>query len=536
MADPVAVLTQHNDNSRSGANLNEVILNTSNVNQGQFGMLFKRPVDGQIYAQPLYLSNVAIPNQGSHNVVYVATMHNSVYAFDSDDPAMIDPLWHTNLGPSIPLPDTNIGPVDQHGHSAYHDIAVEVGIMSTPVISPAHNAIYVVAATKRGATYAHQLHALDLTTGKELFGGPVQIAGSVAGTGAGSSNGRVTFTSHLQIQRASLLLANDAIYIAFAAYGDRDPYHGWLFGYSASTLKQFAIYNTTPNGSEGGIWQGGQGPSADSQDQIYFLTGNGTVTPDGKELGSSFVKLRPNNLTVLDWFTPHNAALLNAKDADVGSSGALLIPGTNLLIGGGKESKFYLMQRDHMGHFNPNNDNQIVQSFYVHTPDDPKDPLPHDPNKTHHIHGGPVYWNGPEGPHIYVWPENDFLKAYLLTNGRLQTTPVSQCTTTAPDNVPGGSSGMPGGILSISANGSAASSGILWASHPYSQNANQAVVDGILHAYDASDLTIELWNSEQNHARDGIGRFAKFCPPTIANGKVYMASFSGFLAVYGLLS
>jgi hypothetical protein len=530
--DPVVIPTQHNDNSRTGANLRELLLTTSNVNQNQFGKLFVRPVDGQIYAQPLYVGNVLIPNKGLHNVVYVATMHNSVYAFDADDPTVTEPLWHATLEPSIKLPDVNIGPVDQHGHSIYHDIAFEVGILSTPVISIDNNVIYVVNTTKNNNGYAHMLHALDLTTGVEQLGGPVQIGASVPGNGAASSNGQITFQSHLQLQRSGLLLANDTVYIAFAGYGDAGPYHGWIFGYSAGTLERTAVFNTTPNGSEAGIWQAGQGPAADERGQIYFLTGNGTFTPDGKEVGDCFVKMRPN-LTILDWFSPFNNAVLNAHDADVGSSGALLLPGTTLVVGGGKESKLYVMQRDSMGHFNPNNDNQIVQSFYVNTPD-PHDQLPNDPTKTHHIHGGPIYWDGPGGPYIYVWTENDYMKAYQFANGRFATTPAMHCTTTDPDNVPGGSLGMPGGILSISANGNAAGSGIVWASHPYSQNANQAVVQGILRAYDASNLSHELWNSQQNAARDGVGLFAKFCPPTIANGKVYMASFSGYLAVYGL--
>src|SRR6266849_5522192 len=214
-------------------------------------------------------------------------------------------------------------------------------------------------------------------------------------------------------------------------------------------------------------------------------------------------------------------------ERDLGSAGALLIPGTNLLLGGGKESKFYLIQRDHMGHFNANNDDQIEQSFY--------DNLPGKDHYTHHIHSGPVYWNGPNGPWIYVWAENDYLKAYHFDGEKFQVTPVSTSTTRDPQNVPGGSIGMPGGFLSISANGNTPGTGIVWASHPYEQNANQAVVDGIMRAYDASDLTKELWNSKQNASRDDIGKFAKFCPPTVANGKVYVASFSGELTVYGHL-
>lgn len=508
----VGMLTQHHNHRRTGGFLNEVLLHTSNVNQQQFGKLFTRQVDGQIYAQPLYLPNVNIPGQGIHNVVYVATMHNTVYAFDADDPHASTPLWSTSIGPPVPLPDPRIG-------TGHKEIEHEVGVVSTPVISPKHNALYVVG-TVETPDILHSIHALDLATGQEKFGGPVVISGSAQGTGDGSVNGSITFTSHLQIQRAALLLANGNVYIAFAAYGDRPPYHGWVFAYSADTLQGVASYNTTPNGRGGGIWQAGQGPSADGNNCLYFLTGNGTFLSDGSALGDSFVKLQPD-LTLADWFSPFNNNSLDGSDADLGASGVLLIPDTTLALGGGKEGKLYLVDTQNMGKFNPKNDNQIVQSFYV--------------NQNHHIHGAPVYWDGPNGPWIYVWPENDYMKAYQLTNGQFQTTPVSQITTTAPAGVPGGSPGMPGGMLSISAHGNTAGTGIVWASHPYDKDANNQVVEGILHAYDASDLTTELWNSKENPNRDDIGLFAKFCPPTIANGKVYMATFSGYLAVYGLL-
>ena len=246
----IVVSTQHNDNSRTGTNLQEEVLNVQNVNSQQFGMIFKHPVDGQIYAQPLYVSNLNIPGKGIHNVVYVATMHNSVYAFDADDPAASTPLWHMSLGPSAPLPDSNIGPPN------YKDISTEVGILSTPVISLEQNAIYVVAFTKTststGPQYFYKLHALDLTNGAERFNGPVQIQASVKGSGAGSVNGMVTFTANRQIQRAALLLTNNIVYIAFAAFGDQDPYHGWVFGYDAVTLRPVHDpYNTTTNGGRG---------------------------------------------------------------------------------------------------------------------------------------------------------------------------------------------------------------------------------------------------------------------------------------------
>lgn len=508
------VETQHTDNERSGANLQEAVLDTSNVNARQFGKLFQRKVDGHIYAQPLYVPGINFPGKGARNVVYVATMHNTVYAFDADDPNESAPYWSAALGPWMPLPDPNIGPPD------YWDIRIEVGVVGTPVIASQSNALYVVAATKSTDQYAHTLHALDLSTGTEKFGGPVTIKGSVPGTGAGSQDGTVPFLSNRQLQRAGLLLVGDRVYIAFASYGDQDPYHGWVFSYQASTLQQAAVYNTSPNGSEGGIWQSGQGLSADNSG-IYFMTGNGSFRLDASALGDSFVKLG-FDLKLIDWFAPFNNAALDSADEDLGSSGVLLIPGTNLLVGGGKEGKFYLLRRNTLGHFNPTEDTQIVQSFYV--------------KQDHHIHGGPLFWSGPFGFWVYVWPETDFLKAYRLNGGLFDTTPVSVSTTTEPGKVPGGSSGMPGGMLALSANGNEPGTGLVWANHAYDKDANHQVVNGIVYAYDASDLTRELWNSKQNSARDDIGTFAKFCSPTVANGKVYVASFSGYVAAYGLLS
>lgn len=573
VASSMNVLTQHNDNARTGANLQETILNTSNVNTTQFAKLCDRPVDGHIYAQPLYVSNVNIPGKGVHNVIYIATMHNSVYAFDADNVDITDPnsdlpLWKTSLKSSIPLPDARIGPTHNgqpvvNGQPTYRDISIEVGIISTPVISLEHNALYVVCTTREN-NYSHWLYALDLGTGLPKFGGPVQLKATYPGT-IKQQNGTIThttltFTSNLQNQRPALLLTNDTIYIAFAAYGDQGAYNGWILAYSATTLHQTAVFNTTAhtmwNASvgEGGIWQAGQGPAADTDSSVYVLTGNGAFNNDanGLSLGDSFIKLRPN-LTILDWFTPSNNAALNSADADVGSSGVVLLPNTNFVLGGGKESKFFLLQKNSMGHFNATG-NQVNQEFYVHTPDNAANPLTMQAGQTHHIHGGPVYWNGPNGAWIYIWVENDSLKAYPFDGKQFQPNAVAKCSTTPSAEC----LGMPGGAISLSANGNQAGTGILWASHPHKQplnaDANQHVVTGILRAYDATSQNgqlTELWNSEMmtpataTLGPDSIGNFAKFCAPTIANGKVYLASFgygaggtdksSYHFSIYGLL-
>jgi hypothetical protein len=532
-APPATVLTQHNDVSRTGATLSETILNTSNVTVAQFGKLFTRTVNGQIYAQPLYVPSLSIPGKGIHNVVYVATMHNSLYAFDADDPGAAAPLWQTNFGPSAPLPSPDIGP------NPYYDISVEVGTLSTPVIDRSSNTIYAVAFNKDSpssctisCTYNYRLHALDLATGAEKFGGPVVITGTYPGFGWDNSGGVLTFNPPRELQRTGLLLSNGVIYFGFASFGDKAPAHGWVFGYNATTLQRVSIYNSTPDGGYGGIWQSGQGLAVDANGYLYFATGNGTFNADtgGSDYGTSFVKLDPSNVTngrlpVVDWFTPYNQAYLDMHDIDLGSAGPLLIPNTNLLVGGGKEGKLYLLNRSDMGHYTgPDGPDNVVQSFQVTSI----------VNNTGHIHGSPVYWNSPNGPLVYVWGEGDPLKAFRLTvhspiSATFLTTPIATGTTRLDPYF------MPGGILSISANGSTPGSGIVWASHAMT-NANHATSLGVLRAYDAANVGIELWNSTQNLARDDVGDYAKFCPPTIANGKVYLATFSNQLAVYGLLA
>ncbi len=505
----VNVLTQHNDNARTGANLKETILNTSNVSANQFGKVFSRSVDGQIYAQPLYVSQVSIPGQGVRNVVYVATMHNSVYAFDADDPNASVPLWHINLGSSVPWQDAD---------TPSPDINLEIGITSTPVIDASSQTVYVVAKTKENGRYFQRLHALDITSGLEKAGGPVVIEASITGMGDGNENGIVRFDPLKHLNRPALLLLNGVIYIAFGSHADSDPYHGWVLGYSATTLQQVAVYNTTPNAKRAGIWQGGQGLAADDAGYIYLMTGNGTFDYDrgGSNLGNSFVKLDPSTgLDVVDWFTPHNQAYLDEHDLDLGATGPLLLPSTHLVVGGGKEGMLYLLDTGNLGHFQSGNDNQIVQSFKA------------GPGL---IYSSPVYWNSPqEGPLVYLWTENDFLKTFRLVNGRFETNPQAISAVAIPN-------GRPGAMLSLSADGNTPGTGIIWASHPLNANANHVTQPGVLRAFDASDVSTELWNSQQDPICDAAGNFAKFSPPTVANGKVYLATFSNQLAVYGLRS
>jgi len=524
---PVAVLTQHNDNSRSGEDLNEALLNTANVNTNNFGLLYTRTVDDQIYAQPLIATNVNVPGKGTRNLLIVATVNDTVYAFDADDPSVVAPYW-TN---SFISPPNVIPPVNSDMNGAcnpYRDFSGNIGIVGTPVIDSVAGTIYLVARTKEfGTTFVQKLHALSLATGQDLVNSPAIITGTAPGTGDGGA--LVSFNPQHNNQRPALTLANGVVYIAWSSHCDWNPYHGWVISYDATTLLQLGVYCDTANGNRGGIWMSGQGPAADASGNIYLSTGNGSVdTAVLTNRAMSFLKLSASSLNVMSWFTPFNWSFLNGGDWDLGAGGIMLIPGTTLAIGGGKSSStvaanLYVVNRDNMGGLSGSSsgDTNIVQSIPV-TPTG---------LGVNHIHGAPVWWDGPDGSYTYIWGESDRLHQYKFDriNGVFFLPAYSQSPTPAWVN------GMTGGMLAISANGTNAGTGILWASHQFTGDANQAVRPGILHAYDAQNVTNELWNSEQYSARDSVGKYAKFVPPTVANGKVYLATFSNRLNVYGLL-
>ena len=518
----VAVLTQHNDNGRTGMNLNEIALNTGNVNSNTFGLLFTRPVDDQIYAQPLVATNVNILGHGTHNVVIIATVNDTVYAYDADDPTVTAPYWTNSFinPPNIVVPNN----ADESAIGAcggnYVDFSGKFGIVGTPVIDPNSGTIYLVARTKEfGVNFVQRLHALDITTGLDRSNSPVVISATYPGTGAGGSGGVVSFDPLRNNQRAALVLANGIVYVSWSSHCDNGPYHGWVIGYNTTNLQQVAVYNDTPNGSEGGIWMSGQGPAADANGNIFLTAGNGTV--DANDFGESFLKLSPANsgvmMTVASYFIPFNWPFLNGSDLDLGTAGLLLIPGTALAISGGKAGTIYVVNRDNMGGLSAGNaDTNIVQSFT--------------PNGNSEIHGGPVWWAGPNGSFMYLWPDSgDRLRQYQFTGGLFNTTPFAQ-------GVTAGGGGSPGGILAISANGTNAGGGIVWAIVNTASDANHSVVPGTLHAYNAQNVSSELWNSDQISARDSLGNLAKFVAPTVANGKVYVATVSGRLNVYGLLA
>jgi hypothetical protein len=492
--------THHNDNLRTGQNLGEIVLTPDNVRSGTFGRLFAYAIDGISYASPLYVANVNVPGQGFRNVVYVATEHNSVYAFDADN-TVTEPLWHV----SFIDPGTGITTVPAGDTGECCDIAPEIGITGTPVIDPVSQTLYVVAKTKEvsgGTTYVQRLHALDIATGAEKFGGPVVIQASVPGSGVGSSGGVLPFHPLRENQRPALLLSNGVVYVGFASHGDVQPYHGWILGYDATTLQQVMAFNATPNNEGGGIWQGGGGLSADASGNIYFVTGDGTFTANagGVDYGDSFMKMSPSG-AVLDYFTPYDQADLDAGNHDLGSANALLLPDQpgahpHLVTSAGKNYKIYLVDRDDMGHFNPVDDSQIVQTVPVLSEN----------------YISPVYFDGT----VYYSVAGEGIAAYRMVNGLFPEEPTSQTTA---------SFGFPGGALAISANGTAG--GILWA-----VRRNGASLPGVLHAYDASDLGVELYNSNQAGSRDILDAAAKYSVPLVANGKVFVASMSQ-LSAYG---
>src|SRR5215471_6700815 len=512
-----SVTTQHNNAARTGANLTETVLTTTNVNVSEFGKLFERTVDDEIYGQPLHVDGVNIPGVGVRNIVFVTTNSDSVYAFDADDPAASAPLWRVSyINPAagiLPVVRTDVG----QACGTYVDFAGNIGIGGTPVIDLPSQTMCFVTRTKESGTFIQRLHAVDIRDGSEKIGSPVLIAANVTGTGDGrDAQNNIAFNARTENQRAALLLDHGTVYIAWASYCDQGPYHGWILGYDAASLQQVTVYNTSPDGGLGGIWQSGGGLAADAAGNLYALTGNGSFNGDtgGRNFGNSFIKVSPAG-ALLDWFTPFNWSFLNSTDEDLGIQNPLLVPGTNLVVGGGKEGVMYVVDTTNMGHFRSGNNGQIVQSFQA--------------SSAARMNGAPVYWNGPVyGPAIYLWPAGDPLKVFRLVGGTFVTPASAQSTGLAPG-------GMPGGMLSISSNGTSSGSGILWATMSSAGDANHAPQPGILRAYDADNVTRELWNSQQNATRDTLGNFSKFSPPTIANGKVYVATLSNKLVVYGLI-
>jgi outer membrane protein assembly factor BamB len=501
-----SMVTYHNDNARTGQNLNETILTPNNVNQSGFGKLFVIPADGKVDAQPLYLPSLSIGGK-NHNVLFLETEHGSVYAFDADTGKQI---WQIT---TLLSAETSS---DDHG---CNQITPEIGVTGTPVIDPKagpHGSMYVIAISKDGSGNYHQrLHALDVTTGAEEFSGPKEIQATYPGTGDNSSNGQVIFDPGQQVDRPGLLLLNGVVYTSWGSHCDFRPYTGWIIGYNETTLAQVNVLNVTPNGNEGAFWMSGAGPAADSSGNIYALEANGTFDstlnaqgfPAQGDFGNAFLKISTSNnqLTVADYFEMSQQSSENSTDTDLGSGGALVLPDMkdgsgntrHLAVGAGKDQKLYVVNRDSMGKFSANGDNIYQEIDHV---------------LAEGIWSMPAYFDNT----VYYGPVARGIQAFAITNALLGSTPSSQTNTQFE---------YPGATPSISANGTG--SAILWAA----ENSDPAV----LHAYDATNLAHELYNSNQAPAgRDQFGTGNKFITPTVVNGKVYVGTTNG-VGVFGLL-
>ena len=503
----VDVTTYHYDNLRSGQNVNETTLTTANVSEAKFGLLGSFAVDGKVDAQPLYLSNVAIPNLGNKNVLYVVTEHDSVFAFDADsvNGSTTAFLWMKSL-----LQASETSSDDRN----CNQVTPEIGITSTPVIDRTRNAIYIIAVSKTSTgTYVHRIHALNLTTGNELFGGPIVITATYPGSGSNSSNGTVTFDPAQYNERAGLLEVGGTIYTTWGSHCDDGPYSSWVMAYSADTLAQTSVLNLVPNGQDGGIWMSGAAPAADASGNIYFIAGNGDFGttlntsgfPANQNCGNCFAKVSSSTpMTLLDYFTPLNTVAESNGDVDFGSGGPLLLPdvvavsGTtrHLAVGAGKDQNIYVVDRDKMGKFN-STANNIYQEITGQLADG--------------MWSKPSYFNNT----VYFAAVTDALKAFPVTSAMLATSPSSQSTVHF---------GYPGATPAISANG--ATNGIVWAV--------ENNTTGVLHAFNATNLATELYNS--NQAANSRDQFAdnKYITPVVTNGKVYVGTPNS-VAVFGLL-
>jgi outer membrane protein assembly factor BamB len=561
------VLTYHYNNALTGANLHETILTPSNVNAADFGKLFTVSLDGDVYAQPLYVPRVAVPLEGVHDIVYAATEHNTVYAIDADDPNGLI-LWSAHLGEPL-RPDDLPG-------ATCTVIVPTLGITGTPVIDAATHTLYVVSRTFENSRHEYRLHALDISTGEERHGSPVVISPSVQGTGAASRNGKITFEPTLQLQRLSLVLFAGKVYVGFGSNCDYGEYHGWLLAYDASTLAPIATFVSTPNALRGGIWEAGAAPAVDQDGNVYVVTGDGTFDGErgGSDYGDTVLKLSlrsDDRWQVLDYFTPFDQEQMDVINWDLGSSGAVLLPDQpgphpHLLVTGTKGGAIYVVDRDNMGHFRRENDDQIVQAL--------RGVLPR-------IVSTAAYWEGTQGSRVYISGVGGPLQEYSVIDGKLSSAPVFHSEELF---------GFPGPTPAISANDKA--NGIVWVvgtEEPSERSVVKAYFHhmglaihnlvheprtffhnilvrikllfhspsifwhslkkllpnptpdvrerpAILRAYDAGNVSNLLYSSTQAPLdRDRANLPVKFVVPTIANGKVYFGT-QGHLEVYGLLN
>jgi hypothetical protein len=524
------VLMWKGDASENGLYSDETTLTPADVNVGQFGLVGSFQADGLIVAQPLYVANVDMGQAGTHNVIVLATEHDSVYAIDADNLGAA-PLWQRNyLDPAngiVPLPDNFGGRTTLGG---------EVGITGTPILDPATGVLYFVTTLLDNGVAQQWLRAVDIRTGQDVGPGGVQIQASVPGDGVASSNGQISFDPSIQNQRAGLAEVNGSILVGWASFSDWGVYHGWLMAFDAATLKLQAVFNPTTqaqasdpaagpadHGGGGGIWQGGAAPAIDAEGDIYLNAADGSFNADqgGNNYGDTLLKLRlsGSNFQIVDWFTPSNQACVDVADLELGSGGVALLPtdvtgGATLAAAIDKEGRFFLVNTSTLGHYNAGGPDQIAQEFMVG--DDSctsgLSGVAEGPN-WNRLYGNPAYWNG----YLYAQPSSMVLKQYQFQNGLLNPTPVAQAPT---------ASGLRGGNIVVSANGN--QNGIVWAYEKSSSG------QAILHAYDAGMVSNELWNSNMNAGRDQLGTGIAFATPVVADGHVIVTS-DVVASIYGLL-
>ncbi len=531
VTDLLGISTYHYDLARDGVNSQEYALTPASVNKKNFGKLFSCAVDGAVYTEPLWVPTLNV-NGSVHNVVFVGTQHDSLYAFDADT-SPCQQLWqvrlldvpHGGIAGETPVFWSNVG-------NGFKDIYPEIGVTGTPVIDPATSTLYVVSKSETsGPVFYQRLHAIDLATGSEKFNAPVNISATVPGTGDGSSGGVLPFDTQSQNVRSGLALVNGVVYICWASHEDAYPYHGWILGYNASNVQQqVGVFNTTPNGvpSLGGIWMAGGAPAADASGNLYVSIGNGAFdanqsAPPNTDYGDSLLRISPSSgLSLTDYFTPNNQALLNQYDADLGSGGLVLLPDQtagpvpHLLVGGGKEGILYLVDRDNMGHFQSSSNFQIVQSFH----------------SNNGSFSTPAFWQN----NLYIAGAAQGASDSLRMHGFMPATGLFNTTTSS---VSSHVFLFPGATPVISSSG--ASNGIVWALDtncygvPSPPSCGIAPAPAILFAFDANNLANELWDSSQAaNQRDQAGSAVKFTVPTVANGKVYIGTRTQ-VDVYGLL-
>ncbi len=502
-----AVTMNRYDRRSLGWDTHERVLNARNVSPSSFGKLYSYYVHGAVYAQPLYVRGVLIPHRGTHNVVYVVTMNDKAYAFDAKKNG--PPLWMRDFSDETagvtPVPITDI--------TKNNDLNLvgNVGIESTPVLDLKTQSMFLVVRTKENGKYFQRLRKLDLRTGGDQIP-PKVIEASVPGLARDAVNGFVRFDPKAGNQRSALAISGGNVIIAWASHEDLQPYHGWIMAYDTGTLQQTGVLCITPDGAAGGIWQSGRAPVVDNNGEFYFEVGNGSW--DGKRnFGDSVIKVKLDHLGlhVEDFYTPHNYAQQNETDADLGSTGPLLIPDSNLLICGNKQGEIFVLDKNHLGGLSQK-DTGVRQALDL---------------RGGRVMAGPSFWNGPNGPALFIWNESTTVEEFRLerSTGSLSRFAKGQIL----------SHGSPGGALTISSDGATAGTGVLWATVGKDRSADHGNAPGVLRAFNVETLE-ELWNSEADRERDYLGTLVKFVPPLVINGRVYVPNYDNAVNVYGLLA